>query len=110
MQFAQCETKEPARQINRQQKPRRERRQGSPQSEDEHGFGNPFALKQRPEKWLIAVMRQMLRLPQTLRKTQEERKECREQLVGDLGTKEWKVNEVVRNRVCIPPQAQRDEW
>src|SRR5262245_52586269 len=54
-------------------------------------------------------MRQMPVTPEPLRESQEQTEIAGEDCVGTTRTKEGRMDEVMRNRVGIPPQAEPDQ-
>ena len=55
------------------------------------------------------VMREMPIAPERLREPQQHAQACRERLIREAVPEERAMDEVVRDRVRIPPDDQRDE-
>ena len=55
------------------------------------------------------VMREMPIAPERLWEPEQQAQACRERVIRDAVTEERAMDEVVRDRVRIPPDDQRDE-
>ena len=78
--------------------------------EADHGVNIPVAALSfvNPDE-LAESVGEMARGPQALRETQQQREKGREYEIRRAPTEEREVDEVVRDGVGIPPQADRDE-
>jgi hypothetical protein len=55
------------------------------------------------------MMRQVSIPPQRLRNPQQQTEVAREECIYSTGSKEWQVNEIVRDGVGVPPKSDANE-
>ena len=106
--LAQGETNDPARQIYRQEHPRRDRCKRDPQTDDEAEFSE----KRRGESKAMphaGVMAEVTALPQLLRDAEHETQPGGVSTVHPPRAEERPMDEVVRDRIGVPPQRDRHE-
>ena len=108
MQRAEHEAGDVARQVRREKKRRRSRSQRRPEEHDEAGLQQH--LSGESDATLVAgVMCEVAIAPERLRKSEQDAQRCSERLVREAMAEERPVDEVVRDRVRVPPDAEGDE-
>src|SRR5262249_14190542 len=87
---------------------RRSRGQRRPEQQDEAGLQQH--LSGESERTMVAgVMGEVTIAPERLRKSEEDAQRCRERPVRETMAEERAVDQVERDRVHVPPDAERDE-
>src|SRR6266516_4619811 len=108
LQLAQGEANEPARQVNGQKKFRCARQQPAPERKNQAGFPRKLP-RPAPAPAPVAVMREMAVAPKSLRNSQHQTLQARENRVQSPGPEKGPMNEIMRDGVGVPPKADGDE-
>ena len=103
MQVAQHESANEPRHINGHEEHWSARRYDDPQEQHERYLNNRLAGERQPTM-STRVVRQVAVTPPCVRESEQQTQVGREQDIGGPSSKEWLVNEIMRDGVRIPPE------
>lgn len=109
MHIAKPEPEHDSRQIHRQKEERGQQHENSPQAGDDHCLGD-YCRSPSNAGGQTSMVRKMPIPPDALWDSEQRREVESVCPIGTAGSEERQVQEVMRDRVRVPPDSDGDQW